>query len=239
MEDASRTLLLYLTDPVVSLRIPAVAHVDGSSRLQTVTRAAEPLFHKFISKFLALTGIPMVLNTSFNTMPNEPIVETPSDAIRSFLFSLGAIEMLIMGDYVIRRKQPDLRRLLGEATKDGDVKIEAAFPKRTGPVSFESTFALEGGPTEGDDVVTRTKVRMPDRPMHGNENEWFELLDEMEGEILSVCDGSVSLNDIMAQYTASPDAEVVGEAATEENQGILQNIVHRLVRLYENTLIGW
>ncbi|OEU22631.1 CmcH_NodU-domain-containing protein, partial [Fragilariopsis cylindrus CCMP1102] len=83
-------------------RIPAVTHVDGSSRLQTVTPEAEPLYHKLITKFFEMTGVPMVLNTSFNTLPGEPIVESPEDAIRSFLCSMGSIEMLVMGDYIIK-----------------------------------------------------------------------------------------------------------------------------------------
>jgi predicted NodU family carbamoyl transferase len=220
-------------------RIPAVTHVDGSSRLQTVTKEAEPLYHKFIAKFFEITGVPMVLNTSFNTMPSEPIVETPSDAIRSFMYSMGSIDMLVLGDYVIRRKQPDLRKLLGETTKDGDMVIEPAYPTRAGPVNFQSSFDLGAGPTDEESVLTTTRVQMPDRPMHGYKNEWVELLDELEGEILSVCDGTVTLNDIMAQYSASPEGEEVGEEGMEANQNLLQNIVHRFVRLYEQTLISW
>jgi len=220
-------------------RIPAVTHVDGSSRLQTVTKEAEPIYHKFISKFFELTGVPMVLNTSFNTIPSEPIVEGPSDAIRSFLYSMGSIEMLVMGDYIIKRKEPDLRRLLGEATKDGDLKVEPACPKRAGPATFQSSFDVDSGPTDEETVVTTTKVRMPDRPIHSERNEWFELLDDLEGELLSVCDGSVTMNDIMAHYTATPEGKILGKEDLEEAQNLMQNIVHRLVRLYEHTLISW
>ena len=216
--------------------IPAVTHVDGSSRLQTVTENSDSLYYKFIKQFFQQTGVPMVLNTSFNTMPGEPIVETPRDAIRSFLYSMGAIEMLVMGDYVIRRKQPDLRRLLGEADAEGRLQIEPAYPRRAGAVSFESTFNLDAGSNEDGEVGTNTRVRMPSRPMHGNGNEWFELLDELEGEILSVCDGTVTLNEILAQYTM---AEAGTKEEMEANQNVLQNIVHRLVRLFEHTFIGW
>jgi hypothetical protein len=220
-------------------RIPAVTHVDGSSRLQTVTREDEPLYHKFISKFFDLTGVPMVLNTSFNTLPNEPIVESPSDAIRSFLYSKGSIEMLVMGDYVIKRKLPNLRKLLGESSKDGNVKIEPGYPKRFGSTQFQSSFEVEAGETDENAVQTVTKVRMPSRPMHSEKNEWYELLDDLEGELLSVCDGTATLNDIMAQYTATPEDQTLGQQDLEEAQSLLQNIVHRLVRLYENTLISW
>ncbi|GAX09908.1 carbamoyltransferase [Fistulifera solaris] len=217
--------------------IPAVTHVDGSSRLQTVTREDEPIYHKFISKFFEITGVPMVLNTSFNTLPSEPIVETPHDAIRSFLYSMGSIEMLVMEDYIIKRKRADVRKLLGEASNSGTIKTEPSFPRRTGFAYFESSFTLEDGNNEN--VSPKTRVKMPDRPMHGNKNEWFELLDDLEGEILSVCDGQVSLNDIMTFYTAVEQEEALGEKNVADAQNILQNTVHRLVRLYEHTLISW
>lgn len=221
-------------------KIPAVTHVDGSSRIQTVTKDAEQVYHKLIAKFFALTGVPMVLNTSFNTLPSEPIVESPQDAIRSFLYSLGAIEMLVMGDYVIKRKSPDLRKLLGEATKGGEMKVVPVCPIRTGPAEFESSFHLDEGPSADEEPPeTSTKVRMPDRPMHGPKNEWFSLLDELEGELLSACDGTATMSDIMAFYTAMPEDQQLEQQDIDEAQVLLQNIVHRLVRLYEHTLIHW
>lgn len=221
-------------------KIPAVTHVDGSSRLQTVTKEAEPLYHKLISAFFKATGVPMVLNTSFNTLPGEPIVETPENAIRSFLCSMGSIEMLVMGDYVIKRKRPRIRNLLGEALKGEDVMTtEPACPIRAGPAYFESTFDLKQGTTQEDDVITKTRVRMPARPMHNERDPYFELIDELEGELLSVCDGTNQINDIMAQFTATPEEEEISEAVMEESQLIFENIARRLVRLYEHTLISW
>jgi carbamoyltransferase len=63
--------------------IPAVTHVDGTGRLQTVTASENPLFYRIIEGFAARTGVPVLLNTSFNDN-NEPIVETPEDAVRCF-----------------------------------------------------------------------------------------------------------------------------------------------------------
>ena len=221
-------------------QIPAVTHVDGSSRLQTVKKEAEPLYHKLISTFFKATGVPMVLNTSFNTLPGEPIVETPQNAIRSFLCSMGSIEMLVMGDYIIKRKKPKIRSLLGEALKDEDVlKNEPACPKRAGSAYFESTFDLNAGQTEEEQVITKTKVRMPARPMHSERDPYFELIDELEGELLSICDGTNQINDIMAHYTATPEDEDISDADLEESQIIFENIARRLVRLYEHTLISW
>lgn len=227
--------------------IPAVTHVDGSSRLQTVEQESEPQYYKLIEKFFEITGVPMVLNTSFNTIPSEPIVETPTDAIRSFLCSMGSIEFLVLGEYVVRRKKPNLKALLGEADKTSSYMLTTpACPKRTGTATFQTNFDLEDEGGEMGEVSTKTKVRMPSRPMHHSKNEWFEVMDELEGELLSVCDGRNTMNDILAQYTME-DAEATTTSTTspdksqkiEETQILVQNIVHRLVRLYEHGLISW
>ena len=86
----------------------------------------------------------MVLNTTFNTLPGEPIVESPWDAVRSFLASMGALEMLVIGDYVIRRKAIDVRTLLGGEGKNG-MRTSLSFPRRAGPVRYETTFAVDLG----------------------------------------------------------------------------------------------
>lgn len=64
--------------------IPAVTHVDGTARLQTLTRERNGLFYELVHSFFQVTGVPVLLNTSFN-VAGEPIVETPDDAIRCFL----------------------------------------------------------------------------------------------------------------------------------------------------------
>jgi carbamoyltransferase len=65
-------------------RIPAVVHVDGTARPQLVRAATNPLYHKLISAYHALSGIPLVLNTSFN-VHEEPIVCAPREAVRAFV----------------------------------------------------------------------------------------------------------------------------------------------------------
>ena len=77
--------------------IPAVTHVDGTGRLQSVTREGFGSFHKLISEFDALTGVPVVLNTSFNVM-GEPIVNTPGEAIEDFLST--DMDALFVGGFV-------------------------------------------------------------------------------------------------------------------------------------------
>jgi carbamoyltransferase len=79
--------------------IPAVTHVDGSGRLQTVTRTAQPRYHALIERFYARTGVPMLLNTSFNE--NEPIVCRPEEAIDCFLRT--HMDVLALGPHLIER----------------------------------------------------------------------------------------------------------------------------------------
>lgn len=82
-------------------RIPAVTHIDGTSRFQSVTRDSNPRYHKLISNFHKLSGIPLVLNTSFNG-PSEPIVETPTNAIDTFIRQ--GLHYLFIGNYLVFRK---------------------------------------------------------------------------------------------------------------------------------------
>ncbi len=79
--------------------IPAVTHVDGTGRLQTVRREDNPLFHRLISAFHAATGVPLLLNTSFNE--NEPIVCTPDEALDCFLRT--QMDVLVLGSHVVER----------------------------------------------------------------------------------------------------------------------------------------
>jgi carbamoyltransferase len=79
--------------------IPAVTHVDGSGRLQTVTRATNPRYYALIEAFRAVTGVPLVLNTSFNE--NEPVVCRPEEALDCFLRT--KMDLLVMGNWMVRR----------------------------------------------------------------------------------------------------------------------------------------
>jgi carbamoyltransferase len=82
-------------------RVPAVTHVDGSGRLQTVCRRTNPRYHALIAAFRDRTGIPMVLNTSFNE--NEPVVCTPGEALDCFLRT--NMDVLVLGDVMVSRPQ--------------------------------------------------------------------------------------------------------------------------------------
>jgi carbamoyltransferase len=82
--------------------IPAVTHVDGSARIQTVTERDNPFFYRLLQQFKALTGVPVLLNTSFN-LRGHPIVNTPEDALATFCSS--GIDLLLMENYLIDKEQ--------------------------------------------------------------------------------------------------------------------------------------
>ncbi len=93
--------------------IPAVTHADNSARVQTVRRDVSPRYWELIAAFDRLTGVPVVMNTSFN-LRGEPIVCTPKDAVRTF-YSSG-MDFLVLGDQVIA-KNPELQAVLTEETQ--------------------------------------------------------------------------------------------------------------------------
>lgn len=98
---------MLLTAPVrpeMRARIPAVTHVDGSARVQTVHREQNPKFHALLTAFFRKTGCPVLLNTSFNVR-GEPIVESPADAYQTFMRS--GIDLLALGAFLLTKaRQP-------------------------------------------------------------------------------------------------------------------------------------
>jgi carbamoyltransferase len=91
----------YKIKPIRRDRIPAVTHGDGTGRLQTVEQDVNPLYWKLIHKFDEVTGVPVLLNTSFNE--NEPIVSTPAEAIACFLRT--RMDVLVIGPYILYKNE--------------------------------------------------------------------------------------------------------------------------------------
>jgi carbamoyltransferase len=79
--------------------VPAVTHVDGSGRIQTVNQAANPLYWQLLRAFELRTRVPILLNTSFNE--NEPIVHKPEEALDCFLRT--RMDVLVLGGYAIEK----------------------------------------------------------------------------------------------------------------------------------------
>jgi carbamoyltransferase len=90
---------VYTIRPEKKAEIPAVTHVDGTGRLQTVRKEDNPLFWRLIKEFEMITGVPVILNTSFNE--NEPIVHCPEEAINCFLRT--RMDLLVLGKYMLKR----------------------------------------------------------------------------------------------------------------------------------------
>ncbi len=101
--------------------IPAVTHQDGTGRVQTVTREENGLYYRLIKKFGDLTGVPVVINTSFNVR-GEPIVCSPADAYHTFVHT--GIDALVIGNFIVTTK-PDVVDY--EAGMKRSVKLEASL----------------------------------------------------------------------------------------------------------------
>jgi carbamoyltransferase len=105
IEEAERhwpaRFMLYVTPVREEKRsvLPAITHEDGSGRLQTVQQATNPAYHGIIRRFGEITGVPVIMNTSFN-LKGEPIVESPAHAFNTF--SLSGMDLLFLNNYVVR-----------------------------------------------------------------------------------------------------------------------------------------
>jgi carbamoyltransferase len=114
-QEAPFMILTFNVRPEKREVIPAVTHADNTARVQTVSRAVNPRYWSLIREFANLTGVPVIMNTSFN-LRGEPIVCTPKDAIRTF-YSSG-LDFLVLGNFVIAKDaawQPVSNRQLAAA----------------------------------------------------------------------------------------------------------------------------
>jgi len=100
MPCASSPYMLLIMDVLPEWRekLPAITHIDGTARVQTVTASSDPLMHRLLNEFEREAGVPVILNTSFNG-PDEPIVCTPEDAVRTFL--TWNLDALIVGNHLV------------------------------------------------------------------------------------------------------------------------------------------
>ncbi len=113
-------VLVYRTRVEKRESIPAVNHVDDTGRLQTVTEEASPRYHRLIREFARLTGVPILLNTSFNE--NEPIVMTPEQAVETF--QKTRMDLLVLGSSVVRRSGRGAEERAQPAALGGQVEAQ-------------------------------------------------------------------------------------------------------------------
>lgn len=195
--------------------VPAVCHVDGSSRLQTVTKEQNSLYYNLITEFYKITGVPMVLNTSFN-VKGEPIIDSPGDAIRSFLSTRGAVDCLIIHDTVIRQKSfpLDIKQKAGAQV---DVEI-GDIMNTIMPEAAVQNYLSEVTARESGDAI---RVRL----MLGDE-KWIDLDNEFQLAVLEVCDGNTSVQELIEIF------EEEGDIHTS------QAVIDALRKLYFDRLIS-
>lgn len=105
-EPAQFMLAAGVLRPAARAQLPATTHVDGSARPQIVSRAANPAYWMLIERFRQLTGVPAVVNTSFN-LAGEPIVSSASDAVSTFVRAKD-LDVLVLGDLLVARSEADL-----------------------------------------------------------------------------------------------------------------------------------
>jgi carbamoyltransferase len=99
-EDSPFMLIAKPVRPEWRDKIPGIVHVDGTARVQTVREPTNPKLYRLLKEFEALTGVPVLINTSFN-VKGEPIVETPEDAMRCFLTT--GIDHLVLHDMLVSK----------------------------------------------------------------------------------------------------------------------------------------
>jgi carbamoyltransferase len=157
-------------------QIPAVVHADGSSRLQSVTASDNPKYYDLISRFEKLSGVPMVLNTSFN-VKQEPIVETPADAMKSFLNS--DLDLLVINGRLFQ--QSEFPEMLTSSM------IPLAVPNFTAESVSNS---------EGDNMSVRLMVR----------GETFDI-EQLELGLLEFSDGKNTLHEIVEYFNENWSVE--------------------------------
>jgi carbamoyltransferase len=106
-------LQVYPVRPEKRAIVPAITHVDGSGRLQTVSMRSNPRYYRLITAFARLSGVPMLLNTSFNE--NEPIVLTPAQALDCFLRT--SMDVLVIGRHVLERARVPAASIVAQTTR--------------------------------------------------------------------------------------------------------------------------
>lgn len=159
-------------------KVPAICHIDGSARLQTVTKNENPLYHSLISAFYSKTKVPMILNTSFNRK-SQPIVETPTQAISTLLASKGSIEFLFMGRLQIRCKEFPLTSQLTEEQKEAPI---FALPLYLTEITSS---------TQQSDSILRVRVQDG-----RTTDEWVEFPSLMHLEILQSLQSSMGVDGV-------------------------------------------
>lgn len=155
--------------PEKASAVPAICHIDNSARLQTVSKQDNNLFYSLIEAFFKLTGVPMVLNTSFNRK-SEPIVETPTDAVKSFLETKGSIDKLFIGSFEVSFKKFST----------------SEFLENENMLVFAQPIYLAEVTTVPVQDSAPARVRIQDGDNSAGEDAWRDLPSQLHLEILQL-----------------------------------------------------
>lgn len=224
-EDCSRASSPFMSLTKQAKRaseIEAVVHVDGTSRLQTLEQYQNPEYHALISHFRDLTGIPMVMNTSFN-IAGEPIVESPRDALRTFLNSDG-IDLLIFPGVAVRRRKVE-KAFLDNFVETACSGFRSEIVQGSDGSSLRVTVWYESklnDDTDEDDIDENLKPNV-------------ELIDALQLEIL----------ENIHQHARSSVAEVLDQFSFAESEEVddsvdlpsLDDLLDRIVDLHAKRLV--
>lgn len=212
-----------------ALKVPACAHVDRTARPQTVSSDETDIarYYRLIRGVFLLTRVPVVLNTSFNTKPSEPVVETTQGAVSSFLAAVGRLDdaawdLVLAFPGVLARP----RACPVDATgRFGDA--ETSFPKRRHEnFAVTDTWGVDGSSTTLQ--VEDLDEPLEDAPRTGRGA--YVFLDDLEARVYGLCDGELSAAEIAA--------EVLGDLDISESEDVTAADVYlRLARLWRRTLV--
>jgi carbamoyltransferase len=216
--------LTLLVRPERRQEVPAICHVDGSARLQTVREEDNPWYHRLLQAFARRTGVPMVLNTSFN-IRGEPIVETPAGAVRSFLSTHGGVGLLVLGHYLVRR-----RAFPGTGGGGGGLDPALCVARKADGILLEEVVR-----DAGNGVARSVRVALGSddgRPL------WVDLASELDLFVLSSVDGVTPLEDLVEEVVEALEEEdgASGEEGDEEPV-TPEEVTASLRRLFEQQLV--
>ena len=225
--------------------VPAICHVDGTARLQTVSQSDAPLYYALIQAFYKLSKVPMVLNTSFNRK-SQPIIETPIEAIQTFLSCQGDIAHLYMGNVKITMKPFPFEEVVSEEEAGQDILV---FGEKI--YLSEVTNSNSGGL---DDEPVRVRIQDGGWDISSSSDasqQWRELPSLLHLELLQLLqssdDGgggggyvpqSGSVDDSSSTITLLELFEAIKEIRSDKEESILKSDLNTAMRwLYSNGLV--
>ena len=193
--------------------VPSICHVDGTARLQTVTQEDSPLFHDLISRFKKKTGIPMVMNTSFNRK-GQPIVESPEQAVATLLAAQGHVAALYIGRWKVTPRPCPLG---SNVAKSGATEPEEEEGKYSVHAMRYYISEVTASPNIDAEPI---RIRVQDGSQLDGQDPWRVLPSMLHLELLQLLQPQDESNfyrgDATRGYTPADEAEPLEEITVQE-----------------------